>query len=136
MVPGASRNTRQRAQILDRLNQENEFLTAQQLHATLRQHGANVGLTTIYRTLQMLVDAGEVDTMRLPSGETLYRRCERLQHHHHLACRECGTTIEIVVPVVERFAESLAAQHGFTDVSHTLEIFGVCRRCASARAAG
>jgi Fur family ferric uptake transcriptional regulator len=125
----ATRNTRQRGEVLALLEELDDFRTAQQLHHDLGRRGAKVGLTTVYRTLQLLVDAGDVDTMRLPSGEQLYRRCGR-SHHHHLVCRRCGTTVEVEGPAVERWADRLAAEHGFTEVQHTLEIFGTCPRCA------
>ena len=128
--PIRGRNTRQRGEVLALLEEIDDFRTPQQLHSDLRSSGAKVGLTTVYRTLQMLVDAGEVDTMRLPTGEQLFRRCGR-SHHHHLVCRDCGTTVEVEGPAVERWADRLAAEHGFTDVSHTLEIFGTCPRCAA-----
>ena len=128
-IRGATRNTRQRGEVLALLEEVDDFRTPQQLHSDLRSNGAKVGLTTVYRTLQMLVDAGEVDTMRLPTGEQLFRRCGR-SHHHHLVCRQCGTTVEVEGPAVERWADKLAAEHGFIDVSHTLEIFGTCPRCA------
>ena len=127
-APGA-RNTRQRGQVLALLAETDDFRSAQQLHVLLRERGASVGLTTVYRTLQLLLDADEVDTMRLPSGEQLFRRCGQ-SHHHHLVCRACGTTVEVEGPAVERWADRIAAEHGFTDVSHTLEIFGSCPRCA------
>jgi Fur family ferric uptake transcriptional regulator len=126
-----TRHTRQRARVLDLLAATEEFRSAQQLHADLRDRGAAVGLTTVYRTLQLLADAGEVDQMRLPGGEQLYRRCSHTRHHHHLVCRRCGATVEVEGPAVERWAQALAAGHGFTDVSHTLEIFGLCAACSS-----
>lgn len=128
---GMTRHTRQRARVLDLLAATEEFRSAQQLHADLRDRGAAVGLTTVYRTLQLLADAGEVDQMRLPGGEQLYRRCSHTRHHHHLVCRRCGATVEVEGPAVERWAQALAAGHGFTDVSHTLEIFGLCAACSS-----
>jgi Fur family ferric uptake transcriptional regulator len=131
-VPGMARNTRQRAEVLSLLDGTEEFRSAQQLHAALRARGTGVGLTTVYRTLQLLADAGEVDQMRLPDGEQLYRRCSREQHHHHLVCRSCGRTIEIEGRAVEKWAEKLAAEHGFTDVAHTVEIVGTCASCRSA----
>jgi Fur family ferric uptake transcriptional regulator len=132
-TPGITRNTRQRAEVLALLESTDEFRSAQQLHAELRQRGTGVGLTTVYRTLQLLADAGEVDHMRLPDGEQLYRRCGRSQHHHHLVCRTCGRTVEVEGPAVERWAEKIAAEHDFTDVSHTLEIFGTCAHCGRPR---
>jgi Fur family ferric uptake transcriptional regulator len=128
-VPGMTRNTRQRTEVLALLHETDDFRTPQQLHATLRERGARVGLTTVYRTLQVLTDAGEVDTMRLPTGEQLYRHCSRT-HHHHLVCRNCGSAVEVEGPAVESWADKVAARHGYTDISHTLEIFGTCRRCA------
>jgi Fur family ferric uptake transcriptional regulator len=127
---GLTRHTRQRAEVLALLAGTGEFRSAQQLHAALRGRGIAVGLTTVYRTLQLLVDAGEVDHTRLPGGEHLYRRCDRAQHHHHLVCRECGATVEVEGPAVERWAQKLGADHGFTDVSHTLEVFGLCADCS------
>jgi Fur family ferric uptake transcriptional regulator len=131
VVPGTARNTRQRAQVLALLAGTEEFRSAQQLHADLRDQGAKVGLTTVYRTLQLLAEAGEVDQMRLPGGDQLYRRCGR-RHHHHLVCRSCGRTVEVKGSAVERWADQQAATHGFTDVDHTLEIFGTCGGCAPA----
>jgi Fur family ferric uptake transcriptional regulator len=126
-----TRRTRQRGEVLALLAETGEFRSAQQLHAELRGRGVAVGLTTVYRTLQLLVGAGEVDQMRPPDGENLYRRCGRAQHHHHLVCRGCGATVEVAGPAVERWAQRLAADHGFTEVSHTLEVFGLCARCSS-----
>jgi len=105
------------------------FHSAQELHAMLRARGERVGLTTVYRTLQGLADSGEVDVMRPPGGEHLYRRCSA-GHHHHLVCRVCGGTVEVAGPAVESWADRVAAEHGYTEVSHTLEIFGTCRACS------
>ncbi|MER7332710.1 MULTISPECIES: Fur family transcriptional regulator [unclassified Micromonospora] len=128
-IPGAARNTRQRAEVIALLEESDEFRSAQRLHAQLRDRGAAVGLTTVYRTLQALVNAGEVDALQLPSGEQLFRRCSR-GHHHHLVCRHCARTVEIAGPAVEAWASRTAARHGFTDVNHTLEIMGTCGTCA------
>lgn len=125
----ALRNTRQRTAVSTLLAQVEGFHSAQELHAMLRERGERVGLTTVYRTLQGLADAGEIDVMRPPGGEHLYRRCSE-GHHHHLVCRGCGRTVEVAGPTVENWADRVAAQHGYTDVSHTLEIFGTCPTCA------
>ncbi|WP_433529463.1 Fur family transcriptional regulator [Micromonospora sp. CA-263727] len=126
----AVRNTRQRSAVSALLAEVEGFHSAQDLHAMLRERGERVGLTTVYRTLQSLADASEIDVMRPPGGENLYRRCSE-GHHHHLVCRVCGRTVEVAGPAVETWADRVAAQHGFTDVSHTLEIFGTCPTCTS-----
>lgn len=124
------RNTRQRAAVSALLRELEGFHSAQELHAMLRERGTRVGLTTVYRTLQGLADSGEVDVMRPPGGEHLYRRCSQ-GHHHHLVCRSCGRTVEVEGPAVESWASRVAAAHGYVDVSHTLEIFGTCPDCSS-----
>jgi Fur family ferric uptake transcriptional regulator len=126
----SSRNTRQRGAVAALLTQVEGFHSAQDLHAMLRGRGEAVGLTTVYRTLQAMADAGEVDVMRPPGGEHLYRRCSD-GHHHHLVCRGCGATVEVLGPTVETWADRVAAQHGYTGVSHTVEIFGTCPECAA-----
>jgi Fur family transcriptional regulator, ferric uptake regulator len=125
----AQRNTRQRGAVAALLAEVEGFHSAQELHAMLRERGVAVGLTTVYRTLQGLADAGEVDVMRPAGGDHLYRRCSD-GHHHHLVCRGCGRTVEVLGPTVESWAETVAARHGYVDVSHTLEIFGTCPACA------
>jgi Fur family ferric uptake transcriptional regulator len=122
------RSTRQRTAVMAILDEVDEFRSAQELHDLLRSQGTAVGLTTVYRTLQALADAGEIDVMRPAGGDHLYRRCSS-GHHHHLVCRRCGRTVEVEGPTVETWADTVAAEHGFAQVSHTLEIFGTCAAC-------
>ena len=124
------RPTRQRSALLAALEEPAGFRSAQELHARLRERGEPIGLATVYRGLQSLVDAGEVDVLRSDDGEAAYRRCSP-QHHHHLLCRSCGLTVEVADPPVERWAAKIAADHGFRDVQHSLEVFGTCADCAA-----
>jgi Fur family ferric uptake transcriptional regulator len=73
---------------------------------------------------------GAVDTLRTDTGESLYRRCSQ-DHHHHLVCRACNSTVEVQGRQVEAWAAEVAREHGFSDVSHTIEIFGICNACAA-----
>jgi len=123
-VPGR-RSTKQRAAVVDLLSTVDDFRSAQELHDELRKRGDGIGLTTVYRTLQSLSEAGEIDVLRTDSGEAIYRRCSS-HHHHHLVCRVCGRTVEVEGPAVERWAEKIAADHGFTQINHTVEITGTC----------
>ncbi len=122
------RNTRQRAAVNAVFDGLDGFHSAQDVYAKLRAAGGKVGLSTVYRAVQSLADDGELDSIRTDSGEALYRRCSP-QHHHHLVCRGCGLTVEVAGPAVERWADRVAGEHGFADVSHTLEIFGTCTAC-------
>ena len=124
----ALRPTRQRRAIAAAMDTFEDFRSAQEIHALLAAQGDQVGLSTVYRTLQGLAEAGEIDALRTESGESIYRRCSAT-HHHHLVCRSCGATVEVEGPTVEKWTRSIAAAHGYKDVSHTLEIFGTCGSC-------
>ncbi len=126
----ARRSTRQRTAITEQLGSTAEFRSAQEIHTALSQDGRRIGLATVYRTLTAMVTDGEVDVLRTDDGEAVYRMCST-GHHHHIVCRECGATVEVEGPAVERWADQVSAEHGFTDVEHTLEIFGRCARCAT-----
>ena len=123
------RATRQRAAVREALDRAGAFRTAQALHDEMKAAGATVGLTTVYRTLQALADAGEVDVLRTSDGEAIYRRCATGEHHHHLVCRACGASVEVASDEVERWASATAERHGFSDVEHTAELYGVCGTC-------
>ena len=125
------RGTRQAAALVAALDNLPGFCSAQQIHAELRRRGEHIGLTTVYRHLQVLSEEGSVDAIRDDSGETLYRQCGTSAHHHHLTCRNCGNSVEVEGRAVEQWAERVARDAGFTDVGHTVELFGLCPDCVS-----
>jgi Fur family transcriptional regulator, ferric uptake regulator len=127
------RGTRQAEALYGALADMPAFSSAQDIHAELRRRGERIGLTTVYRQLQVLAEDGMVDAIRDQSGETLYRRCETSSHHHHITCRSCGRSIEVEGSAVERWTQHVAAEAGFVDVDHTVEIFGRCPDCVRAR---
>ncbi|MDC5697888.1 transcriptional repressor [Intrasporangium calvum] len=129
MTTTPRRPTRQQAAVAELLERCNDFTSAQTVHARLREAGEGVGLATVYRALQAMVEAGTVDVLRTDEGEAVYRACST-HHHHHLVCRACGRTVEVEGPAVEAWTDRIAAEHGFSDVTHTLEIFGTCGDCA------
>jgi Fur family transcriptional regulator, ferric uptake regulator len=125
---GAPRATRQRQAVLSALDGASSFCTAQELHDVLRHQGVKVGLATVYRSLQLMAEADEVDVIRGDAGEAYYRRCST-NHHHHLVCRSCGRTVEVSGPTVETWADRVARENGFTEVDHTVELVGLCSDC-------
>jgi Fur family ferric uptake transcriptional regulator len=114
------------------LREMDGFRTAQDLHDELRRRGESVGLTTVYRHLRAMANAGEIDVVHRADGEAQYRLCATgsaatdAGHHHHLVCRICGRAVEVDGPEVEAWADRVARAAGYTDVSHTLEVFGLC----------
>jgi Fur family transcriptional regulator, ferric uptake regulator len=126
------RSTRQKRALAAVLDASDEFRSAQDLHATLQAQGENVALTTVYNQVRALAEAGELDALRGEDGETRYRRCASEEHHHHLVCRQCGSAVEVEGAEVERWARKTGMQHGFIDVTHTVEVLGTCPACAAA----
>jgi Fur family transcriptional regulator, ferric uptake regulator len=125
------RRTRQGAAVLGALDASDGFRTAQQIHADLRAGGAGVGLTTVYRHLQLLAEDHSVDVLQLDGGEVAYRRCASDRHHHHLVCRSCGRSVEVPCPDIGSWAQAVAREAGFAEPSHRVEVFGVCAACAA-----
>ncbi|GAA3936064.1 transcriptional repressor [Microbacterium soli] len=129
----AQRNTWQRERVRDALADAEGFVSAQTLHADLRQANTGIGLATVYRALAGLAATGEADSLQSPEGEALYRACRTQGHHHHLICRSCGRAVEIEAKDVEQWAQRVAAQNGFRDPEHVVDIFGLCADCARRR---
>ncbi|HYN37420.1 MAG TPA: transcriptional repressor [Actinomycetota bacterium] len=124
------RSTRQRTAILHLLQEAESFLSAQEMYDALRKKDLKVGLTTVYRNLQMMADMNEVDVVRREDGESIFRLCDADDHHHHLVCRSCGFTVELANDQLEKWAKALAKKHRFSDVTHDMELFGLCRTCS------
>ena len=129
--PVRQRATPLKAAVNRVLDELPDFVSAQDLYQLLRERGEKVSLATVYRTLQQQVDEGLVDMLTPEDGEARYRRCSVEEHHHHLVCRRCGGTEEILAPAVESWAAQTAAEHGYTAVEHTLEIYGLCPACSA-----
>lgn len=121
------RNTWQREAVREALEGEPGFVSAQSLHTVLREGGSTIGLATVYRALADLEAKGEADSLQ-QEGESLFRACTS-GHHHHLICRKCGTAVEIKADAVEQWARSVAAEHGFTQPEHVVDVFGLCASC-------
>jgi Fur family transcriptional regulator, ferric uptake regulator len=122
------RRTRQRAEVRDAVEASTAFATSQEIHERLRRDGSKVGLATVYRALQAMAGSGELDTIRTPDGQIAYRTCTP-GHHHHLVCRSCGRTVEISLPGLEDLTRSIAGEHGFAEIDHEVEFFGLCSEC-------
>lgn len=133
MAAPARRTTKQRSCVSSFLDGQGTFLSAQEIYAVLRERGNGIGLATVYRALQAMVEDGEVDVLRTDDGESVYRRCGSDHHHHHLVCRSCGRTVEVEDRPVERWALKVGAEHGFVDLEHQVEVFGTCADCAAKR---
>jgi Fur family ferric uptake transcriptional regulator len=122
------RLTKQRKAITEALTSQENFRSAQDIHALLTARGETIGLSTVYRNLTEMFEARDVDMIIGSDGESQYRLCSN-DHHHHLTCTKCGLAIEITGEALEVWAKQIGIDNGFTEIAHTLEITGVCKKC-------
>lgn len=131
-MTGTRRNTWQREAVREALIEAPGFVSAQQLHEHLRSAGSTIGLATVYRALANLEETGEADTIQA-GGEMQFRSCSMEEHHHHLVCRLCGATRELASEKIETWAKRTGREHGFAEITHVVDLFGVCEACQQAR---
>ncbi len=120
--------SRSNPRVLNTLERAGGFASAQEVYQLMQRAGESIGLTTVYRSLQSLADDKIVDVLRRDDGESVYRLCGAT-HHHHLVCKGCGDAFEIPGGAIEKWAKSMAEEHGFRDVGHSAEIYGLCSKC-------
>ena len=86
-------------------------------------------MTTVYRHLALLTDEGQLDALQTADGELVYRRCHSESHHHHVVCRRAAAAPRWSCPTWSDGPRRRRSDLGYTDVTHTVEIFGVCADC-------
>ena len=120
--------TKRQEQILNELKKCTDELSGQELHRKLHNGEKAMGLTTVYRNLQALVKQGLIRSRHLPTGEVLYAPVER--DIHHLTCVSCGETTRMEGCPVKTVDISQKVSNEFELLFHTLEYFGLCKKCS------
>ncbi len=116
--------------VLDALEQSHELSSAQDIYGRLRFiDESSPGLTTIYRSLEMLVSLGLVQAVDLGDGEKRYEVVTPGEHHHHLVCGNCKKSTHLDQCLVEDIESAIHKKYGFVIQSHVLELFGICAEC-------
>ncbi|MBC7460469.1 MAG: transcriptional repressor [Thermoleophilia bacterium] len=128
LVAHGLRVTAQRITVLDAMIAERDDTTAQVLHEQLRRAHPNLGMATVYRTLNALADAGVLDRLHHEGTSTCFRYCAP-GHHHHLTCRACHAVVELRDCDLASWAQHVAAAHGFSAAQHAVELSGICATC-------
>ena len=119
--------TKKQEQLLEELKKCEDELSGQELHRQLVNENKIMGLTTVYRNLQVLIKHGLIRSRHLPTGEVLYTPVER--DIHHLTCVQCGETSRIDGCPVKEIHAPVKSANKFQFLFHTLEFFGVCQEC-------
>ena len=119
------RSTRPRQTLVRTVAARDRHFTAEELNKELPQ----VGRATVYRCLNLMVEAGILCRVLLEDGSLHYQLSYR-GHHHHLLCTACGQSEDLIGCDIEGVLIEKAAQHGFQMEGHWLEVYGRCQACA------
>lgn len=122
------KQTRQRRGIIELFINLDRHLSAEELHEAARRDGHNVGLATIYRTLNLLAEAGLAEQKTFGEGRFVYEVATPGSHHDHIICVDCGAVIEFENDEIEKIQDRVAATHDFKLTAHRLDLFGRCLR--------
>ncbi len=118
--------------VLEVLEQVQELSSAQDIHGLMRNEDDKApGLTTVYRSLESLVSAGLVQAVALGDGERRYELVKPGEHHHHLVCDKCRSSVHLDQCLIEELEEGIKNKYGFQIKGHILEIFGTCKVCTA-----
>src|SRR5688572_16706957 len=121
--------TPHRELILDTFLEHEGHRSVEDIYKTVRGLDPRIGYTTVYRTMKLLTDSGLAREVDLADGITRYEHLFNHEHHDHMVCMECGTSIEFLNPEIESLQDAASEQLGFKVLDHKLQIYGVCREC-------
>jgi len=124
------RVTTQRLAVAAALSSASHQVTAQELWERMRSRHRNLGRATVFRTLEALTDAGLARRLERDGHVYAYVAC-RPAHHHHLACRVCGTVEEVGEELVAEITQRARRELGFEIEDARLDFYGLCRQCAA-----
>ena len=127
--------TTQRVAILEVLsNRPDEHLTAEEIYDCVKEMFPDIGLATVYRTIQVLSELKLIDKLNLNDGYTRYEIGKEgiessSHHHHHLICLDCGQLFSFQDDLLDRLEAKIEESMGFTVVNHEVKLYGTCLEC-------
>lgn len=124
--------TNQRRVVLEALyKRDGEHLTAEEVHQVVKEVNPEIGLATVYRTLQLLSELGLIDKLNLDDGIVRYEigDMETKHRHHHLICEECGSILGVEDDMLDPLEEAFFEKYGFRVNDHVAKFYGICKEC-------
>ena len=124
--------TRERSIIVEEVFSDHEHFDADQLvdRLTRRNDSRRVSRSTVYRTLERMVEGGLLRKVARTNDREVYEHDYGYPQHDHLICKQCGSLIEIPNQSISQILEHVAAEHGFRMNGHRLEVYGLCEQCS------
>lgn len=129
--PPGKRRTQQRDAILETIRAAAGPLTVDELHEHAQREVSNLGIATVYRTIKLLLEAGQIHTVTLPDGQSRYEAAD-LGHHHHFRCRRCEQVFDLDLCPIS-LPEGTQLPGGFRVEQHEITLYGLCPRCNKRR---
>jgi Fur family ferric uptake transcriptional regulator len=123
------RPTAERRLLIREIFAQHGHIDAESIVAAVRARGQHISRATVYRNLELLVEAGLAHKVRLAGRRYLYEHLHPGQRHDHLACRRCGRMVEFVSPGITALLGEICKAHGFDGKQNQLQILGLCREC-------
>ena len=127
--------TAQRIAVLSVLSEKpDSHLTAEEIYDLVRVGSPDIGLATVYRTIQMLLELKIIDRIYLDDGYVRYElgnvyETEDSHHHHHLICVKCGRVMSFQGDLLEAFEMRMEEETGFQIQDHDVKLYGLCKDC-------
>ncbi len=125
------KKTPHRMMVLDVLDKEHSFLSAEDIYMRLKKDDASVSLSTVYRILETFVQTKLVSPISLDDSKPMLFEIAHNHHAHHLICRRCQKVIHVEHCPLQQYEAKLENDHGFTIDEHRLNFYGICGECAS-----
>ena len=125
------RVTGTRRALTDLIAEQGGHFTAAELLDDARRRRIRVGRATVFRTLDLLTEIHALERLDLPSGDHAYVACAPQEHHHHVVCRQCGRSVEVIDRGLQSVVDEIGRRSGFRIESHRLELYGLCPECAA-----
>lgn len=126
------KSTKQRDAVAEVFFSTSGHISAEELYLKVSKAHPGIGLTTVYRTLKLLTEAGLAKERRFGEPQGVYEKNDTDKHHDHLICTRCGAIIEFKEPVIEKMQDDVAKRYGFIVQDHKMELYGLCRSCSTA----
>ncbi len=123
------KHSQKRTQILRTFLNTQKHISAEELFQLVKQNHPEIGVTTIYRTIKLIVDSGIAEVVDFEDGVKRYERKLGREYHAHLICTKCGENLEAFDQTISQLCIRLAQEKGFSPQMHRYEIFGICEGC-------
>ena len=121
--------TPHRELILETFLKNEGHRSVEDIYHSVKAIDPRIGYTTVYRMMKLLLSCGLAREIELADGITRYEHLFNHEHHDHLICMECGTSIEFYNPEIEALQDAASDQLGFKVLDHKLQIYGLCHNC-------